>query len=165
MAVTPASSNCCSSALCGTQQNNNQQQWDGDLYHMYAGNPRSQLFVNKMKVTARESNPGRDIFCTCPDWPWGPSRHLRNGYWVSFPGVRQAKHSVEHPPISSMEVKETIALKRYSSSGLSWPVLGWTLPFYESSGDVEGCYSFTNWFFTWAFRCLAHWDWCVFMIR
>jgi len=38
--------------------------------YMYVGNQLSQLFVNKMKVTVRESNPSRgDIFRTCPDWP------------------------------------------------------------------------------------------------
>jgi len=62
-----------------------------------------------MKVMVRESNPvGDDIFCTCPDWPWGPPRLLHNGYRVSFPGVRQPKRSVEHPTVSSVEVKKEL---------------------------------------------------------
>ena len=33
----------------------------------------------------RGSNPGGgEIFCTCPDRPWGPPTHLYNGYWF-FP--------------------------------------------------------------------------------
>jgi len=28
---------------------------------------------------------GIEIFCTCPDWPWGPPSLLYNGYRV-FPG-------------------------------------------------------------------------------
>jgi len=27
---------------------------------------------------------GGDIFCTCPDWPWGPPSLLYNGFWVLF---------------------------------------------------------------------------------
>ena len=41
-----------------------------------------------MGWTVRGSNPGGDeIFCTCPDWPWGPP-NLYNGYRV-FPGGKQ----------------------------------------------------------------------------
>jgi len=35
--------------------------------------------------TVQGLNPsGGKIFCTRPDWPWGPSSLLYNGYWV-FP--------------------------------------------------------------------------------
>ena len=125
--------------------------------YMHVGNLWSQLFVNKMEVTVQGLNHGReDIFSICPDWPWGPPRLLHNGYRVSFLGIRQPDHGTEHQPISSVLVKESIALKQYSSSGLSWPVLGRILLFYESSGDVDGCYWLPDWFLTQAFQCPAH---------
>jgi len=44
------------------------------------------------------SNPGGgEIFCTCPDRPWGLTSLLYSGYWV-FPGVKQPGHGVDHPP-------------------------------------------------------------------
>ena len=33
---------------------------------------------------------GGDIFCTCPDRPWGPPSLLYNGYLV-FPGVKSGR--------------------------------------------------------------------------
>jgi hypothetical protein len=58
-----------------------------------------------------ESNPGGDeIFRTHPDRPWRPPRFLYNGYRVSFPEVRQRRSCVNHPPPSSVEVKERIEL-------------------------------------------------------
>jgi hypothetical protein len=38
------------------------------------------------------------ISCTCPDWPWGPPSLLYNGYQVSFPGVQEPWHGIDHPP-------------------------------------------------------------------
>jgi len=32
---------------------------------------------------------GGGIFCTHPDWPWGPPSLLYNGYQVSLPGVKR----------------------------------------------------------------------------
>jgi hypothetical protein len=29
---------------------------------------------------------GGKIFCTHPDWPWGPPSLQHGGYWVYFPG-------------------------------------------------------------------------------
>jgi hypothetical protein len=46
----------------------------------------------------------------------------------SFPGVKRQRSGVDHPPLSSAEVKERVQLYLYSPSGPSWPVLGWTLP-------------------------------------
>jgi hypothetical protein len=46
----------------------------------------------------------------------------------SFPGVKRPGRGVDHPPPSSTEVKERVELYLYSPSGLSWPVVGRTLP-------------------------------------
>ena len=46
----------------------------------------------------------------------------------SFPGVRRLGRGVDHPNPSSAEVKETVELYLYSTSGHSWPVVGWPLP-------------------------------------
>ena len=42
----------------------------------------------------------------------------------SFQGVKRPGRGVDHPPASSVEVKERVELFLYSTSGLSWPVLG-----------------------------------------
>jgi len=42
----------------------------------------------------------------------------------SFPGVKRPGRGVNHPPLSSAEVKKRVHLYLYSPSGPSWPVLG-----------------------------------------
>jgi hypothetical protein len=42
----------------------------------------------------------------------------------SFPGVKRSGRGVDHPPLSSAEVKERVELYLYSPSRPSWPVLG-----------------------------------------
>jgi len=42
----------------------------------------------------------------------------------SFLGVKHPGHGIDHPPLSSADVKERVELYLYSPSGLSWPVLG-----------------------------------------
>jgi len=42
----------------------------------------------------------------------------------SFPGVKQPGCGVDHPPLSSAEVKERVELHLYSPFGPSWLVLG-----------------------------------------
>ena len=59
----------------------------------------------------------------------------------SYPMVKQLRCGVDHPPLSSAEVRERVELYIYSPSGPSWPVLGWTLLYVFSSAacfDVEG---------------------------
>jgi len=59
----------------------------------------------------------------------GPGAHPAS-YTIgagSFPGVKRPRRGVDHPPTSSVEVKEGVELYLYSPSGPSWPVLGWTL--------------------------------------
>jgi hypothetical protein len=46
----------------------------------------------------------------------------------SFLGVKRPGHSIDYPPESSAEVKESVDLCLYFHSRPSWPVLGWTLP-------------------------------------
>ena len=47
---------------------------------------------------------------------------------VSFPGVMRPELGNDHPPISSVEIKNVVGLYLYSSSRPSWPFLRWTLP-------------------------------------
>jgi hypothetical protein len=53
---------------------------------------------------------------------WGSPSLLYNGYRV-FPRGKAPRRGVDHPPISSAEVKETVELYLYSLSVSSWPVL------------------------------------------
>jgi hypothetical protein len=77
----------------------------------------------------RVSNPGGvEIFRTHPDRPRIPPSLLYTGYRFSFPGVKRSGRGVDHPLSSSAGVKERVELYFYSSSGLSWPGLGRTLP-------------------------------------
>jgi hypothetical protein len=69
-----------------------------------------------------------EIFRTRPDRPWGPRSLLYSGFRVCFPGVKRTGRDVDHPPLSSAEVKERVRLYIYSASGSSWPVLGRPLP-------------------------------------
>jgi len=48
----------------------------------------------------------------------------------SFPGVKRPGRGVDHPSISSAEVKERVEVYLYSPSGPSWSVLGQNLTFY-----------------------------------
>jgi hypothetical protein len=60
---------------------------------------------------------------TCPG-AHPTSYTMDNGF---FPGVKRPGRGVDHPPPASAEVKERIEL--FSTSGPSWLVLGWTIPF------------------------------------
>jgi hypothetical protein len=87
----------------------------------------------------RGSNPGwGKIFRTHPDRPWVPPSLLYNRYWVSFPGVKWPGHGVDHLLPSCAEVKERVEQYLYSPSGLSWPVLGWTLVYPVMFNDMQG---------------------------
>jgi len=58
--------------------------------------------------TVWRSNPGGgEIFCTCPDRPWGPPSLLYNGY-LDFPGGkdRPERDADPSPPSSAMVMKE-----------------------------------------------------------
>ena len=50
--------------------------------------------------------------------------------WVAglSQGVKRPRRGFDHPPSSSVEVKERLQLCVYSPTGSSWPVIGWTFP-------------------------------------
>jgi hypothetical protein len=49
----------------------------------------------------------------------------------SLPGVKRPGRGVDHPTLSSAEIKQRVQLYLYSPSGNSWSVLGWPLPLYK----------------------------------
>jgi hypothetical protein len=87
-------------------------------------------FVGRYRdETVRWSNPaGCKIFRTRPDRSWGPPSLLYNGYRGSSSGVKRPGCCINHPPPSSVEVKERVELYFYSSVP-SWQVVGCTLSF------------------------------------
>ena len=56
-----------------------------------------------------ESRWGQDLR-NRSDRSWGPSSLLNNGYRVSFSGVKRPRSGVNHPPRSSVEIKERVEL-------------------------------------------------------
>jgi hypothetical protein len=55
----------------------------------------------------------------------------------SFRGMQRPGRGVDHPPPSCTKVKERVELYLHSSSGPSWPVIGWTLHYLGQRG-TEG---------------------------
>jgi hypothetical protein len=101
-----------------------------ELFHIWGVNMFSIYFflcflsllvsLHRIPVEARFSAPVQT----------GPGAHPAS-YTVgtgSFQGVKLSGRGVDHPPPSSVEVKERVELYLYSPSGSSRPVLGWTLP-------------------------------------
>ena len=64
-----------------------------------------------------------EVSLTRPDESWGALSLLYNGYWFSPPGVKRPGRGVNHPPLSSVEVKERVELYLCSPSGPSSPVV------------------------------------------
>jgi len=78
--------------------------------------------------TVRGSHPSGGWEFSHPSKPvLGPTQLHINGYWV-FPGGKAAGPWRWPPTSSRAEVKERVELYLYSPSGVSWPVLGWTVP-------------------------------------
>jgi hypothetical protein len=57
---------------------------------------------------------------------------------LSFPGVKRPGRGFDHPPPSSGEVKEKEERYLYSTSGPSWPVIGWTYLHLHDLTSVSG---------------------------
>ena len=57
---------------------------------------------------------GGKIFHAHPDWSWGPPSLLYDGYRISFLGVKQLEHAVNHPLPLSTKVQERVKLYLYS---------------------------------------------------
>ena len=73
-----------------------------------------KCLYNILHTYIRIQNPGGgEIFRTRPDWPWGLTSHLYNGYWVTFLGVKPLGRDVDHAPPSSAEIKEKVELYLY----------------------------------------------------
>jgi hypothetical protein len=78
--------------------------------------------------TVRGSNPiGGEVFRIRLGRPWGPLALLYNWYLVFLMEVKQPDRDFDHPPQSNTEVKESVQLHLYFSSGLSSSVLEWGL--------------------------------------
>jgi len=76
------------------------------------------------------SNPGdSEVSRTRPHRPWVIPNLLYSGWWVSFAGVKMSERGDDHPPTSSAEVEERVALYIYSLSGPSPTALQWILRF------------------------------------
>jgi hypothetical protein len=70
-----------------------------------------------------ESDGGKS-FHTCPYCPGAYPAFYSMGT-RSFLGAKWSGHGDDRPTPSSAEVKERVVLYLYSSSGPSWPVVGW----------------------------------------
>jgi hypothetical protein len=71
---------------------------------------------------------GGDIFRALPDRLWAPLSHLKNGYLVSFPGVKRPGVALTtHPHLASMSKKE----QSYDSSPISALVVCSRVTFYS----------------------------------
>ena len=88
-----------------------------------------------MQQIILQSNPGGgEIFCTCPDLPWGPPSLLYNGYRVFPEGKERPGRDADPLPPSSAVGHERVELYLYSPYGqyglyrASVPVQGWPLP-------------------------------------
>jgi hypothetical protein len=55
---------------------------------------------------------GKKFFSSpyCPGQLWGPSNHLFSGYLVPFPEVEWLGCEADHPPPSSVKVKNKLSL-------------------------------------------------------
>jgi len=62
-------------------------------------------------------------------------------------GVKRPGCGIDHPPPHSTQVTERVELYLYSTSGPSWPVIGWTLP----SFYLLFTFTFTFYYCLWLF--------------
>jgi len=79
------------------------------------------------------SDPGgKEVFGTRSDRHRGPFSFLYNGHRVSLPRVKRPERGLDHPPTSSVEVKERIELYLYSRTVMDFSrvniILAFILP-------------------------------------
>jgi hypothetical protein len=74
------------------------------------------------------SNPGEERFFAPFQTDSGAHTTTYTIVIGSLSRVKRPERGVNHPPSSSTEVKERVELYMYSISGLSWPVMGRSLP-------------------------------------
>jgi hypothetical protein len=94
-------------------------EWEATIYELELGTENRR---NRIQMRARFSasfQTGLGSHPACYTMSTG-----------TFPGVKRLGHGVDHQSPSSDEVKERIELYLYSTSGPSWPLMGWTLPLY-----------------------------------
>jgi hypothetical protein len=60
-----------------------------------------------------------EVFCTRPDQRRGPPSLQHNGYGVSFSGAKRPGRGVNHPTLSSSEVKERVELYLYGWASMA----------------------------------------------
>jgi hypothetical protein len=58
----------------------------------------------------------------------------------SFPGIERPRLGIDHPPLSSVEVKERVGLYLYSPYGPSWTVIGWNLALHLGVRIIQGLF-------------------------
>jgi hypothetical protein len=82
--------------------------------------------------TVRGSNPGEgEIFRTCPDRPWGPTKLLYNGYRVFLGCKERPGRNADPLPPSKYRGHERVELYLYSPYG--------PYGLYRASVSVRGC--------------------------
>jgi hypothetical protein len=72
---------------------------------------------------------GGQIFRTRADRPWCSHSASYTISTEEFPVVERSGPGANLPTPFSAEVKERVKLHLYSTSGASWPLVGWPLPF------------------------------------
>jgi hypothetical protein len=106
--------------------NCSKQEWNMDFSH--SAKQRTHSFDRKNLVAyfnqcglglragqSRDWIPvGGEIFCTYPDWPWGPFSHLYKGYRVFPRGKVRPGRDADPSPPSNARVKNRVELYLYS---------------------------------------------------
>jgi hypothetical protein len=109
------------------------------IYLLGRGSVVGIATCNRLDVSGIESRGRGEIFPT-----FQTSSESHPAYYTmdtgSFPGVKSGRVVALTPTSSSAEVKERLELYISSPSGPSWPVLGWTVSFTLSVGDVNTLY-------------------------
>ena len=82
----------------------------------------SSISIDSLRAGAPgiESRSGARFYAPVHTGPGAHPASLYNGYRVSFPGVKWPGRGVNHTPRFSGEVKESVELYLYASSGPSW---------------------------------------------